>query len=140
MLFKRLQLDSACPKSAAFSDVVNLINVCKKRNYFLAVVSSDFSETLLPEVKQYGLENIFDEIVTDVSDKLEPVRKMIQEKKLQLENTFFIGDSNHEIEVAKKAGIKSIAVTWGFTSESELRAKNPDYLVRNVQELQRIVL
>jgi len=139
-LFQELQLDKDCPKASPFSEVVKLIHTCKENGYFLSVVSSDFPETLLPEVKEYGLENTFTEIITDANDKLEPVQKIIKENNLNLEDTFFVGDSNHEIDVAKARGIKSVAVTWGFTSEQKLRARNPDYIAHNPQELESIIL
>lgn len=139
-LFQELQLDKDCPKAAQFPDVVKLIHKCKEKGYFLAVVSSDFPETLFPEVRGYGLENIFKGIITDADDKLEPVQRIINENNLDPANTFFVGDSNHEIDVAKKTGIKSIAVTWGFSSENTLRARNPDYIVRNAQELENVIL
>ena len=139
-LFQKLQLDKDCPKATSFPEVVKLIHECKERGYFLSVVSSDFPETLLPEVKAYGLENVFKEIVTDANDKLPPTQKIIKENNLSLENTFFVGDSNHEIDVSKKTGIKSVAVTWGFTSEQKLRASNPDYIANNVRELEDIIL
>jgi len=139
-LFQKLQLDKECPEAVAFPEVVKIIQKCKEKGYFLAIVSSDFPETLLPEVKAYGLENIFSEIVTDANDKLEPVQKIIKEHNLNLEYTFFVGDSNHEIDVSKITGIKSVAVTWGFTSEKKLSTHNPDYIVREALELERIIL
>lgn len=137
--FSEIQLDKECPKAGPFLEVVELIHQCKERGDFLAVVSSDFPETLLPEVKEYGLENIFNEIITDANDKLESVQKIIKENNLKLEDTFFVGDSNHEIDVAKKVGIKSVAVTWGFTSERKLRDRNPDYVAHNPEELKRVI-
>lgn len=134
-LFQELQLDKDCPKATSFPEVVKLMHRCKKNGYFLLVVSSDFPETLLPEVKEYGLENVFDEIVTDVDDKSEATHRIVKENNLDPQNTFFVGDSNHEIDVAKKVGIKSIAVTWGFTSEKKLKSRNPDYIVNDVNEL-----
>lgn len=139
-LFQQLQLDKDCPKAISFPEVVELIHKCKEKGYFLAVVSSDFPETLLPEVKAYGLENIFSEIITDANDKLPPTQKIIKEYNLNLEDTFFVGDSNHEIDVSKETGIKSVAVTWGFTSEKKLSAHNPNYIVHDTQELGEIIL
>ncbi len=139
-LYKELIHSSECPESVAFPGIVNLIKQLKDKGYFLAVVSSDFPETLLKEIEHYGLSNIFDEVITDVHDKFEGVDKIIKSENLDLNNTFFIGDSNHEIEVAKKTNIKSIAVTWGFTSENKLKDKNPNYLVHNIGELEEILL
>lgn len=139
-LFQELQLDKDCPKATSFPEVVQLMHKCKEKGHFLTVVSSDFPETLLSEVKDYGLENVFSEVVTDANDKLPPVQRIIKENNLDLENTFFVGDSNHEIDVAKETGIKSVAVTWGFTSEQRLKAKNPDYIVNSVAELESVIL
>jgi phosphoglycolate phosphatase len=139
-LFQELQLDKNCPKATSFPEVVKLIHKCKENGYFLAVVSSDFPVTLFSEVKEYGLENVFSEIITDANDKLEPTQKIIKENNLNPEDTFFVGDSNHEIAVAKEAGIKSVAVTWGFTSEQKLKSRNPDYIVRDEQELGSVIL
>ena len=139
-LFQELQLDEDCPAAISFPEVVEVIHKCKENGYFLAVVSSDFPETLLPEVGLYGLENIFNEIVTDANDKLPPTQKIIRENNLNLEDTYFVGDSNHEIDVSKEIGIKSVAVTWGFTSKNKLEARNPDYIVDNAKELESIII
>ena len=129
-----------CPKSNSLPGIVDLIKKNKKDGAFIAVISSDSPDTLLKEVKEYGLENIFDEIITDVHDKTEGLRKIMNENNFKKEETVFIGDSNHEIEVGKEAGIKTIAVTWGFCTENKLKSTNPDYLVHNIEELEKILL
>jgi phosphoglycolate phosphatase len=120
--------------------MVELVKKCKSNNMFLAIVSSDLPETLLPEVKEWGLEDVFNQVVTNADDKYSAVQELIQNNNLSIEETCFIGDSNHEIDVSKATGIKSMAVTWGFTSEDKLKAKNPDYLAHNVQELEAVIL
>jgi len=139
-MYKELVLDKDCPKSCEIPEMVELIRTLKSNGAFLAVVSSDLSETLLAEVKEWGLENIFNEIVTHADDKLEAVNKIIKDNHLNRGETCFIGDSNHEIDVARTMGIKSIAVTWGFTSRNKLKAKNPDYIVDEPGELSTILL
>ncbi len=52
--------------------------------------------------------------------------------------TYLIGDSIVDITTAKNAGIKSIAVTWGFEPESDLSAMNPDHLIHSVVDLQKL--
>lgn len=129
-----------CPKSKDFPGITELIKKLKEKGYFLAIVSLDFPETVFSEIEEYGLKDIFNEIVTNVHDKLEGINNLIKNKNLELQNTFFIGDSNHEIEVSKTVGIKSIAVTWGFNNEQKLKSGNPDFLVHNVDELEKIIL
>lgn len=139
-LFRENALDSNCPKSSPYPDMVELIHKLKSKGIFLAIVSSDLAETLLVDIKEWGLENVFNEIVTDADDKLDAVQKLIRKNNLNLQDTFFVGDSNHEIDVAKETGIRSLAVTWGFTSERKLRARDPDYVAHNPQELEGIIL
>jgi len=129
-----------CPKSYSYPGIVDVIKGFKAQGAFFAVVSSDSPKTLLPEIEEYGLENIFNDVITDVPDKAEGVSKILSENNLNKEETIFIGDSNHEIEVGKLLGIKTMGVTWGFCPEDRLKALNPDYLAHNVKELENILL
>lgn len=129
-----------CPQSDAVPHMVSLIRKCHERGVFLTVVSSDLAEMLFPELQHYGLEGVFDTVVTDVHDKSEAVQNIIKKYGLKLEDTYFVGDSNHEIEVAHKIGIQSIAVTWGFTSKERLKTHNPDHIVDSPEELFDIIL
>ncbi|MCB9805800.1 HAD family hydrolase [Candidatus Nomurabacteria bacterium] len=128
-----------CPKALAYPGMVDLIKELKSSGFFLAVVSSDLKETLYSEMKEYGLENIFDHISVEVHDKLETVQQIIEKNNLDTEQTLFVGDSTHEIEVAHEVGIKSVAVTWGFVSRERLEAKKPEYLVGSVDDLEKII-
>jgi len=42
------------------------------------------------------------------------------------ESCYIIGDSTIDLETARRAGMRSIAVTWGYHDISALRAENPD--------------
>jgi phosphoglycolate phosphatase len=138
-LYRETLFDKDCPKSFIFTGMAEVLRKCKENGFFLAIVSSDLPETLLAEIKEWGLENIFTEIAANMDNKLESVQKIIEKHNLNLSDTFFVGDSNHEVDVAKEVGIKSIAVTWGFTSERKLRAQKPDYVAHNVAELENII-
>ncbi|MFA6999501.1 MAG: HAD family hydrolase [Candidatus Paceibacterota bacterium] len=139
-IYRELSFNRDCPDSGPFLGIVDLIKRLKEDGYYMAIVSSDFSETLLPEIKKYGLDNIFQDIITYVHNKEEGVYNLIKKRKLDKDNTYFIGDSNHEIEVSKATGIKSIAVTWGFATEEALKKENPDFIVHNIKELEDILL
>ena len=137
--YREALLHPDCPRTEAFSGITDLVKELKNNKYFLAVVSSDFPETLMTEVKEYGLENVFNEIVTDTHDKFDAIQDLIEKNNLSRSDTFFIGDSNHEIDVAKKAGIKSIAVTWGFSNADKLKMGKPDYLVKEISQLKNLI-
>jgi len=105
----------------------------------LFVISSDYPETLLKQVKLFELENLFKEIICGSHDKSNDVKALIEKYKLDLDKTIFIGDSNHEIDSARKNGIKSCAVTWGLSDANYLASFNPDFIAYNPKELKHIL-
>ena len=139
-LYKEVILNSACPSCGSCEGVVEFIRKLNSKGVSMVVLSSDLSNTILPEIRDYGLENIFDEIVTDIHDKKDEIINLIKRNNFNPKETVFIGDTNLEIEAGRIAGIKTIAVTWGFYSEDRLKLLNPDYLVHNAKELENILL
>ena len=127
-------------KAKSFPVIPKLIKKIKESGAKVFVVSSDYPETILPEIKDFGLESVFDSVIFAAHNKEEAVCKIVESNNLEKNSTIFIGDSNHEIEVGKKLGIKTAAVTWGFSSESKLKSYNPDFLVHNLEELERAIL
>ena len=138
-LYNRAAFDKDCPEGRVYPGITGLINKMKADGIFMVVLSSDPAKTLFGEMKHFGLENIFNEVITDVHDKSEGLKKIIKENNFKKGETVFIGDTNHEVESGRQAGIKTIAVTWGFFTEERLKAVNPDYLVHNIKELEKIL-
>lgn len=129
-----------CPKSKAYPGISKLIKEIKEKGVSIFVVSSDLPDTLYPEIKKYSLENVFNEVFTNVDDKTDIILDLNKKYNFNPDETLIIGDSNHEIEVGKQTGIKTIAVTWGFCSEQALKLKNPDFIAHNLEELEKIIL
>lgn len=51
------------------------------------------------------------------------------------EDCLFVGDSAADMEAAKRAGVKSCAVTYGYGEREDLARWTPDYWVDDLQEL-----
>jgi phosphoglycolate phosphatase len=51
------------------------------------------------------------------------------------QNTIFIGDSTSDMEAAKRAGIPSCAVTYGYGERAELAKWSPNYWLDDLREL-----
>ncbi len=52
----------------------------------------------------------------------------------------YVGDSPHDVEAARAAGVTSVAVSWGAFSEEALKAAEPDYLVEDLDAAVDILL
>ncbi len=48
-----------------------------------------------------------------------------------------IGDSTLDIETARNAGMKSVAVMWGFNDRERLLGANPDRIAENPEEISK---
>lgn len=127
-------------ENKSFPGIIDLIKKFKKTGLKIFVITSDLSETITNQIKAFGLENVFDEVVVESHDKTNDLEKLIQKYSMNLAETIFIGDSNHEIESGKKIGTKTGAVTWGFCLEEKLKSFNPDFMIHNLSELEKIIL
>lgn len=105
----------------------------------LFIVSSDIG-VIIDTLNLFNLKDLFTEVVYKAHDKTESVKNLIQKYNLNLTETIFIGDTNHEIETSKIVGIKSGAVIWGYCLEEKLKSLNPDFLIKNFTQLEQIIL
>lgn len=62
--------------------------------------------------------------------------EIIAELAILKERTLMIGDTSHDLEMAKAAGVDALAVTYGAHPERGLRACAPRACVTNVRELE----
>ena len=84
---------------------------------------------------------IFDFIVSGITlfSKHRSIKKYLKSEKIELEEIVYIGDEIRDINAAKKAKVKVIAVTWGFNSKEVLSEYQPDALVDQPQELIEVI-
>jgi phosphoglycolate phosphatase len=69
------------------------------------------------------------------SDKGELIDLILREQGLRPEQTVMIGDREHDIIGAKKNGLRSIGVLWGYGSEEELWAAGAESLAASPAQL-----
>lgn len=70
-----------------------------------------------------------------LSDKGELIGHIIKSENLSPESVVMIGDREHDIIGAKKNGISSIGVTWGYGSIEELQGINPSKIATGPEQL-----
>lgn len=55
------------------------------------------------------------------------------------QETYYVGDSEPDCQIARNAGCRSVAVTWGFRSRGTLEEQTPDYIIDSPHELLDII-
>lgn len=84
--------------------------------------------------------NIFSFINSEkgVFDKHIGLISILNKYNFDSNETYYIGDETRDVEAAKKAGIKSVSVTWGAENKSLLEKSRPDIIVTKPIELLKI--
>ena len=128
------------PKSKAHPGIRKVLMDFKAQKITMVILSGDRARYINQKIKEYQLENLFNEIYDDVHNKIEVIRNIILNHKFKENETIFIGDTIHEIEAGKHAGLKTAGVTWGFDDEEKLKSARPDFIVHNLNELRKVIL
>jgi phosphoglycolate phosphatase len=111
------------------------------------IISNHTVEGINSQLKRLKLENYFSEVLAN-SDQANPMKgrnkkeklaKYLKFHRMNSNSAIIIGDSTEEIEIGKELGLATIAITNGYYSEARLKAKKPDYLIRNLFEVKRIL-
>jgi HAD superfamily hydrolase (TIGR01549 family) len=77
-----------------------------------------------------------------IRSKLVPIAMKDAKKKTGIafskEDVFIVGDTVRDIQCAKEAGVKSIAVATGNESLDQFRKEKPDYLFEDFSDVDKI--
>lgn len=118
-----------------------ILRELKNQGISIGILTSNSDENVRSWLKVHNL-NFFDFIYTGNNlfgkDKhLRYIKRKISHRSPL--NIFYIGDEVRDIEAARQAHVKSIAVTWGYNSQKSLLSANPDYLCNEAQEIVLII-
>ena len=105
----------------------------------LVVMSSGPQEKIIADAKRYGVFHCFQEINGTIADKAEVITDILKRNNFEPEETMYIGDMVHDIEAGKKGGVVSIGISWGHKSKEMLEAANPDHLISDIAELEKLL-
>lgn len=110
------------------------------KNYILTIASSGRKNNIKNLLEEKGLDNFFGLILANSSHSKEGMIKEILNKyQARPRQTFFITDTVGDIKVAKKVGLKTISVTWGFHNKKSIMTAKPDHIASDFKRLESIL-
>src|SRR5262249_30752686 len=71
--------------------------------------------------------------------KGEKLNNYVKKNKLKAGEVVSVGDTEEEIEIGKKYGYHTVAITGGYNTTARLKKHHPDFLIHNMKELIGIV-
>jgi len=106
----------------------------------MGILTSNSIDNVMGFLKNNEMD-FFDIIHTTpkIWSKNRSLKTMTKENHLNCSHVIYIGDETRDIIAAQKAGIRSVAVTWGYNSHKALKAHHPDHLIHSPQALLQLL-
>jgi pyrophosphatase PpaX len=111
-----------------------------RSSHKLGLVTSGDRDRVVRQLREFRLTKIFAARVCsgDTARKKphpEPLRLALKQMRLEAAACVYVGDSPQDLEMARRAGVRAIAVLGPFPTEKRLRAAKPELLLESIGEL-----
>ncbi len=118
-----------------FPEMESLLHRMEANN--IAIVSGNSRDVIFAKLAAHNLAENIPCILgaLEPGDKAQKIHKVCHHFSVAAERACMVGDSVSDIRYAKRAGVHSIAATWGWQSRDLLVGENPDFIVDSVREL-----
>ena len=126
---------------SSFGALAETLQALVKAGYSLGIVTSNSLHNVNSWLKHNKLQQLFKFVHNEANyfGKARILKKIVKKYGLDKQFTFYIADETRDIEAAKRCGIQSIAVTWGFNSEQVLKQLQPNFIARTPSDLLTIL-
>jgi phosphoglycolate phosphatase len=123
-----------------FDGVLPLLGALRERQHWLAVATGKSRGGLNEALRSVELQGLFDASRTadETAGKPDPLmlHELMGEMGVSPERTLMIGDTTHDLEMARRAGCDSIGVSYGAHHHDNFDALAPRFVAHSVAELQ----
>jgi HAD superfamily hydrolase (TIGR01509 family) len=110
------------------------------RRYALGLVTSGDRNRVCKQLRKFGLTRKFRTRVCggDTEEKKPhpaPLLLALQQMKLTPDQCLYVGDTPEDLQMARAADMRAIAVLGPFPTEKRLRAAKPEFLLKKLGDL-----
>ncbi|MFH1079644.1 MAG: HAD family hydrolase [Pseudomonadota bacterium] len=107
------------------------------RRHCLAIISSGGEKTIRNQLTHFGFDGCFRTILGSdfLLSKIDKINHAVSAFQVDKDQAYYVGDTAGDIREAKTAGIRTVAVTWGWHTRERLTASQPDYLFDKPEDL-----
>lgn len=139
LLIGRKNLESHISQVKMFDGMDSVISQLSA-NYTLGIVTSSSELAVKKLLTKHKLVDQFEVIRGSFGlfGKHKKINKICSDMDLNKKETIYIGDETRDIQAAKKAGVLSGAVVWGFEGEALLKKADPDYVFKSPKDILKI--
>ena len=123
-----------------FSGAADLLAALAKQNgVCLGIATGHVSRAIAPALERFGWQNYFCTVQTADKAPSKPhpgmVLQALSEAKVLAEDAVMIGDTAFDMEMAYAAGVRGVAVSWGYHRADRLYGAGASRIVNDMNEL-----
>lgn len=120
-----------------FPDIPEALKQLHGNGSQMFILSTNSTQSISGFLKKNGLDGYFTRIYGDIGlrSKSSALKKLMKKESLDPKKCIYVGDEVRDIEAAKKAGIGSVGVTWGFNDKKAIVNAQPDFVADSPKNL-----
>lgn len=132
------------PRFELMPGVVEILeHLSRDRHIFLALATGNFERAGRMKLKRGGIEHYFltGGFGNDARERVEILRAAVAyseefaRERFEKDRIFVIGDTEHDIAAAKKAGVRSIAVLTNGRTHQSFEKAPPDHILKDLTDI-----
>lgn len=143
-IFMDLYKDNTSKRSCLYPGVKEGIDYLQAAGYKLGCVTNKAETFTHPLLKDLGLFDYFESIVSGDSlekKKPDPMPLLYSAEQLGVlaEDSLMLGDSISDVKAARAAGFQIICMSYGYNHGVDIRESNPDVVIDSMAELKDLL-
>ena len=140
-IFKDTYAEHLTDKTLPYNDVKEMLSNISCQKVLLSNKDEKFSKQIL---KTLGLSQFFTEIYGGDSFKEKkpsplPIYEIIKKFNLAKDTVVMVGDGANDVMVGKNAGITTIGILYGYSSQQQLNELSPTYQAQTPKDVVTII-
>ena len=142
-IFKTHYAQNMYNKTKPYDGIIEMLENLQQQGFRTAVVSNKFDLATKELCKKYFAQKI--EIAIGESENIrkkpapDSIFKVMEILNSNKNSTYFVGDSEVDIQTAQNANIKCISVTWGYKDKEFLLKNGAKFLANSPKEILEII-
>jgi len=144
-LFRTYYVAHSLDETAPYEGIHDLLVQCQKKGFYTAIVSNKLDKAVKDLYKAFFINYIDFALGETTHVKRKPAPDMVDEAIRQLslihktnikkEECLYIGDSEVDLKTAENAGLRCLAVSWGFRDKDWLEECGAKYIANQPEEV-----
>jgi phosphoglycolate phosphatase len=124
-----------------FAGMVDIVRQLHQDGYVLFITSANSGHNIRHMLRSQGILSCFRAIRSSagITGKPALLHQLVVRYRLSRRTTWYVGDEVGDMKAARRAGLRSLAVEWGFADPKKLVTVEPDAVATRPEDILRII-